>query len=130
LIAAAAAAVVSIGIFIVALSKSGVASATGGVLATTQATVAVMRDASLDDAARARAVQRSSVKLLRDVASIFLRGGLSLVASLAPIWLLDATGLVPARAVFEFLSRVDVMAASTILMVVGYLAWTRVWRAN
>jgi len=130
LIAAAAAAVVSIGIFIVALSISGVASATGGVLATTQATVAAMRDASLDDAARERAVQRSAVKLIRDFASIVLRGGLSLVASLVPIWLLDAAGLVPARAVFEFLSRPDVLAASTILMVVGYLAWTRVWRAN
>ena len=130
MIAAAAAAVVSIGIFIVALSISGVASATGGVLATTQATVAAMRDASLDDAARERAVQRSAVKLIRDFASIVLRGGLSLVASLVPIWLLDAAGLVPARAVFEFLSRPDVLAASTILMVVGYLAWTRVWRAN
>ena len=130
MIAAAAAAVVSIGIFIVALSISGVASATGGVLATTQATVAAMRDASLDDAARERAVQRSAVKLIRDFASIVLRGGLSLVASLVPIWLLDAAGLVPAGAVFEFLSRPDVLAASTILMVVGYLAWTRVWRAN
>jgi hypothetical protein len=124
------AAILSVGIFVAALSMSGVAGAASGVLATTQATMAVMRDATLDDAARERAVQRSSLKLVSDFVSILLRGGLSLAASLLPIWLMDAAGLVSARSVLGFLSRVDVMVGTTIVMVLGYVAWTRVWRSN
>jgi hypothetical protein len=123
-------AILSVGIFVVAFALSGVGGAAAGVLATTQATMAVMRDATLDDAARERAVQRSSLKLVSDFVSIFLRGGLSLAASLLPIWLMDVTGLVSARAVIGFLSRLDVIAGTTIVMVLGYVAWTRVWRSS
>lgn len=126
----AATAVVSLGIFAVALAVSGVVGAAGGVLGTTNQTVAIMRDPGLDDHAREKAIQRASLKLLADFGSILLRGLASIAASLVPVWLMDAAGLAPAHAVFGFLARWDVMLIATVVMVLGYVLRTRLWPSN
>lgn len=125
-----ATAVASLGLFVIALSLSGVMKASAGVLTTTQNTVAIMRDASLDDTMREKAIQRASIKLLSDFASILARGGLALAASLVPVWLMDAAGLADAHAVFGFLSRWDVVLVASVVMVLGYLARRRLWPSN
>lgn len=122
-----ATAVASLSIFAIALGLSGVAGVAAGVLTTTQDAVAVMRDATLDEAAREKAIQRASVRLLSDAAGILVRAALSVAVSLVPIWLVDATGLAPFESVIAFLSRWDVVLIASVVMVAGYFARRRLW---
>jgi hypothetical protein len=123
----AATAVASLGVFVFALVLSGVIGVAGGVLTTTQDAVATMRDRSLDDAAREKAIQRASLRLLSDVGSILVRGALSVAVSLVPVWLADATGLATFEAVFGFLSRWDVVVIASAVMIAGYVIQSRLW---
>jgi hypothetical protein len=119
-----------LGIFVVALRLSGIVGASAAVLATTRDTLAVIRDSSLDDAAREKAVQRASVNLMARFGSILARGGLALGASLLPVWLADTAGLASSGAVFELLSRWDVMLITAAVMVAGFVIPVRPWRSS
>jgi hypothetical protein len=123
-------AIATLAILAVALWVSGVMRVSAGVLSTTRNATAILRDPALDDMAREKAMQRTSLKLLADFGSILLRGGISLAVSFAPIWLADVTGLASSRAVMDFLSRVDVVVVASIVMVAGYLLRVRMWPSN
>jgi hypothetical protein len=125
-----ATAVACIAVFVVALRISGVVGASAGVLTTTQQAVAIMRDGSIDDAAREKAIQRASIGLIASFGSILLRAALALAASLLPVWLAGMADLARPRDVFEFLSRRDVILAATGVMIVGYVARVRLWPSN
>jgi hypothetical protein len=123
-------ALAALAILAVALWVSGVMRVSAGVLATTQSAAAIMRDPALDDLAREKAIQRASMRLLGDFASILFRSILCLAVSIAPIWLADATGLASSHAVIQFLSRTDVIVVASVVMVVGYLIRARMWPSN
>jgi len=125
-----ATAILSLLLFVAALSYSGVIGAAAGVLATARGAAAVMRDEALDDRARERAVQQASLRLFSGFASILGRGVLSLAASVLPIWAADATGLASAGAVLAFLARVDVIVIASAVMVAGYLFRVRLWPSS
>lgn len=125
-----ATAVAALAIFAIAIWVSGVMRVSVGVLSTTQNAAAIMRDPALDDLQREKAIQRASLRLLADFGSILFRGVASLAISFAPIWLADVSGLASARAVMDFLSRVDVIVVASIVMIAGYVLRVRMWPSN
>ena len=121
----AAAAIASIGCFIVAFWLLGVARVGAGVLTVARGAVAAMRDENLDDAAREKAVQRASLQLMGAFASILVRSALALLISFLPIWIASLAGLASIEAVVAFLSRWDVIAVASMAVIAGYVIWTR-----
>jgi hypothetical protein len=123
-------AVASLATFSLALWWFGLREAAGRVLATSQSAMAIVRDEHLDDTTREKEVQRMSLRLFREFASILIRGLLAAAVSLAPVWAASLMGAATAEQVFTFLSRWDVIAAATVVMTVGYLVATRPWQSN
>jgi hypothetical protein len=76
-----------------ALWAFGVVGVAANVLATARDAVAAMRDESLDDEAREKAVQRASLQLISASTSILVRSALVFAVSFLPIWLASLTGL-------------------------------------
>ena len=118
--------IVSIAVFISALWVFGVVRVSSDALVSTREAVAVMRDESLDDAAREKAVRRASLRLLGAFLSILVRSALAFAASLLPIWLAARTGIVRTEEVFRYLARWDVILTSSVILTVGYVIWIRI----
>lgn len=123
----AAVGIASIVLFLIALWRLGLVRVAAGALATAQGALAVMRDASLDDAAREKAAQAASLRLLGIFFSITWRGGLSLGISLLPIWLADISGQAASAEVIGFLSRWDVIGIASAVVVAFYVVRVRLW---
>ena len=123
----AAAGIASIVLFLIALWRLGLVRIAQGALATAQGALTTMRDPALDDAAREKAVQAASLRLMGTFASIVLRGALALGVSLLPIWLADLAGLAASGEVIFFLSRWDVIAVASVVIVAGYVVRVRLW---
>lgn len=123
----AAVGIASIVLFLVALWLFRLVPTAAGALATAQGAVGAMRDEALDDAAREKAVQSASLRLMGAFASIVVRGALSLGASLLPIWLADVAGLAAGNDVIDFLSRWDVIIIATVVIVAGYVIRIKLW---
>ena len=121
----AAAAIASIGCFIVTFWLLGVARVGAGVLTVARGAVTAMRDENLDDAAREKAVQRASLQLMGAFASILVRSALALLISFLPIWIASLAGLASIEAIVAFLSRWDVIAVASMAVIAGYVIWTR-----
>ncbi len=119
--------IVSIVVFIGALWGSDVARVGAGALTTTQGAIAAMRDESLNDEAREKAVQRASLQLMGAFASILVRGGLTLMVSILPLWLASLAGLAEIEEVMHYLSRWDVIIIASVVITVGYVVWMRPW---
>jgi len=121
----AATAILSIGAFLIAFWRLRVAEIAAGVLVTARDALATMRDEALDDRQRERAVQQASIRLMGAFVSILLRSLLALLAALLPIWAVALTGLAPQDAVVSYLSRWDVIAVATLVILAGFVVWTR-----
>jgi hypothetical protein len=100
------------------------------VLATAQGAVAAMRDESLDDEAREKVVQRASIQLMGAFASILVRGALTFLASILPIWLGSLAGLAEIEEVMDYLSRCDVILIASVVITAGFVIWMRLWRSR
>ena len=120
-------AITSVVVFIGALWAFGVARVGAGALTTTQGAITVMRDASLNDEAREKAVRRASLQLMGAFASILVRGALTLMASILPLWLASLAGLAETEEVMHFLSRWDVIVIASVVSTVGFVIWMRPW---
>ena len=118
-------AAVSIGVFIFGLRFFGVFRVAGNVLVTAQGAVAVLRDKSLDDSTREKKLQRTALQLFGTFISILIRSMLSLLSSLVPSWIASFMGLLEVEDVISYLSRWDVIAIATVVMVAGYFIWKR-----
>lgn len=81
----------------------------------------VVRDASLDDAAKEERLRRQSLRLF----GLFgrLAGGslLALALPLAAVWLADRAGLASTAAVLSVLERVDFLVGVTVAGGIAYL---------
>lgn len=122
-----ATAAASIGVFLVALWLSGVVPASASALAIARGALGAMRDSGLDDAAREKAVQRASLRLIGTFVSILVRGAVAIGASLLPIWLADVAGLAANDQVIDFLARWDVIVIASSVIVLGYLVRMWLW---
>jgi hypothetical protein len=116
-------AIVSIGAFFGGFWLSGVSRIATEVLVTTRQAAATMRDDSLDEAAREKFMQRSSLRLVSHMCALLIRSAAAVAAAFAPILLAHAVGLVQAQRVFALLSRWETALATTV--VAGVVYWIR-----
>jgi hypothetical protein len=125
-----ATAATAIGVFLVAVWLCGVVPESAAALAIARDAFGAMQDPALDDAAREKAVQRASIRLLGKFVSILLRGAVAIGISLLPIWASDVSGLAASDQVVDFLSRWDVILIASVVIVLGYLVRARLWAPN
>jgi hypothetical protein len=125
-----ATAAASISVFLVVLWLSGVVPASASALAIARGALGAMRDARVDDAAREKAVQRASLRLIGTFVSILVRGAVAIAASLLPIWVADVSGFASSDQVIEFLSQWEVIVIASIVIVMGYLVRMWLWAPN
>jgi len=123
----AATAIASMGVFLGALRLSGLLRIGAEILVIAKGALASMRDPSLDDEAREAHARRAAVRLFGGFVSIFLRSVLTLLAAFLPIWAASLTGAVEIAEVLAYLARWDVIVVATVVIVVGYLGWRRLW---
>jgi len=113
------AAALAITAFLIGFSVFGVVPAAKGAVALAGSATGTIRDKSLSDDEKEAAVQKAALGMLRASGSIFWRVAATLIATVAPIYLMDLLGLVSASAVFGFLARVDVIIGATVLVSAG-----------
>lgn len=118
---------ISIVLFLVAFWSVRVIPIAAGVLSTAQGVIHVVRDPTLDDEVREKAVQRASVQLFGAFFSILLRSIAALAAAVAPIYLADFMDLAPRMEVMVFLARWDVIIGATVIICGVYYAVARLW---
>jgi hypothetical protein len=123
----AAAAIAAVAVFAVAFWQLGVIRAASGAIAISRDSMGVMRDPQLDERARERAMQQASLRLIGACASILFRSLIAVLLSLVPIWAFSALGIVTFDQVLTFLSRWDVIAIVTVIMLAGYGLKKRLW---
>ncbi|MCD4811292.1 sulfotransferase [bacterium] len=120
-----ATAVVSIGVFICALRLFGVVRVAASVLVIAQKAVTFLRENSFDDRTREKELQHAALQLFGAFISILIRSMLTFLASLVPIWLASLMGLVKIDDVTRYLSRLDVIVITAVLIIAGYVVWIR-----
>jgi hypothetical protein len=121
---------VSVLLLAVALDRVGVVRVATAAMGTAQGAVAVMQDGSVDDSVREHAMQKASVRLFGQFASIVGRVAVALVVSFIPIAVADRSGMASATSVIAFLSRLDVIVVVSVAMIVGYMIRIRLWPSN
>lgn len=121
-------AIVSTLVFILALHGLRVINIGRKVIVVAQRGVDAIRDQSLSDEEKEKTVQQASLSLAAAFGSIIVRGGLTLAASFVPIYLADRLGYASIEQVLSFLSRLDVIAVLSIVIIAGYVVGPRLWR--
>jgi len=96
----------------------------------TRSATAAMRDPARDDAAREAVARQAARSLFAATLRILLRGALALALALVPAILASLAGLKPLDAVIAYLSRPDVILATTAVILAGWLAGLRLWPAR
>ncbi|MEM7268685.1 MAG: hypothetical protein AAF401_05470 [Pseudomonadota bacterium] len=86
-------------------------------VATARSAVDVMKDRSLDDDAKEKAVQKASLGLFRDFGGILVRSAVILAGAAAPAYLAEFAGLTTAQTVFDWLLRWDVILIASLVSV-------------
>jgi hypothetical protein len=115
--------------FLAAFQLLRIVPAAQAAIVTSRQTMAVMNDATLDERAKETAVQRAALSLMKGFLSLVLRSALALVAAWLPIELADLAGLVPAEATMAFLMRLDVIAVTSVIVVLVLWLGGRSWRS-
>ena len=119
-------AVISVTLFLIAFWWLKITRVGADALKISRSAMAAMGDKSLDDDTREKMIQSASVKLFGSFFSILIRSILTLAIAFLPVWLADLTGIAGMHAVFGFLSRIDVIIITSIVMIGGYLVLMRV----
>lgn len=122
----AATAILSIGLFICGLRLFGVLRVAASVIVSAQESAIILKDKSIEDSEREKKLQKFAIQLLGSFISISIRSIFTLFLSFLPIWLASFMGLVGIEDVISFLSRWDVIAITTALMVLGYYVWKKI----
>lgn len=121
-------ALLTIVVFMVALSYSGLVGVATEAVHHARSASAVMRDAELDDHEKERAVRSTSLKLFGSFANIVVRGVAVFLISLIPAVIAEFAGLSTTSAVLEWLARPDVIVIVSVVLIAGYFAVKRLWR--
>ena len=122
--------VASILAFVIAFWLAKVVPAARKAIQTASGAASAMSSKDMDDEAKEKATQKAAISLLGSVGSIALRSAISLVAAAVPIYAADAAGLAPVDAVVDFMSRWDVIIIVSVVMIIGYIAASRLWPAK
>jgi hypothetical protein len=86
-----------------------------------------MRDTSLNDEAREKAIQGFSINLFGSFFSILIRSIAALLSAALPIYISDKLGFVVAENVTEFLSRWDVIIILSLVICTGWYFKNKLW---
>ena len=113
--------ITSIGLFIYSLYAFGLLQAGKLVLNDVQYAFTIIRDDRIDDDRREKEIQKASIKLFGVFISILIRTVLTLVISIVPVYIANKTGLINYNDIIEFVSRWDVIAVTSILMIGGFV---------
>ena len=120
-------AIASIAAFVLAFWATAIARVATDALATAQGALAALRDPSLDDAAREKAVQQASLRLMGAFASLLLRGAAVVGAAALPIWLGSLAGLAESGEVLRYLSSWPTILVSSLALTAAFVLWPRRW---
>lgn len=112
--------------FIAAFELLGIVPKAREAIATSRQTAAVMGDKSLDDDAKEAAVQKAAGSLMKGFFGLVLRIIGILAAAYVPIFLADLAGLVPEAETLGFMLRLDVILATTVIVIAIIWAVTKV----
>ena len=115
------AAVLAIAAFLAAFTVLGIVATARQALTTTGNAVSVMRDLALSDLEKEKAVQSAALALLKAVWHLLWRFAVCLFLAVSLIWLFDLAGLAGVDDTFGFLSRVDVLIVSTLVIGIGMI---------
>ena len=107
--------------FIAAFKFLGILPKAQEAMTVSRRTAAVMGDRTLDEAAKEKAVQAAAGTLMMGFFGLVLRIVGILAAAYVPIFLADITGLLPEAEALAFMLRLDVIAVTSVLVVV--LIW-------
>lgn len=111
--------ILSVLAFLAAFQLLGIVPKARAAIATSRQTAQVMGDASLDDDAKEAATQRAAKELLLGFGGLVVRIIGLLAATYVPIWGADVTGLLPQEDAIAFLVRLDVLVATTLIVIAG-----------
>ena len=103
--------------FIAAFEFLGLLPRAQAAMAVSRRTAAVMGDATLDEAAKEKAVQAAALELMKGFLGLVLRIAGILAAAYVPIFLADLTGLLPEAEALAFMLRLDVILVTTVLVI-------------
>ena len=113
-------ALTSIAFFLITFWLFKITRVSAEALKTSRSAIAALGDKSLDDDAREKIIQSASIKLFGAFISILIRSVLTLAISVLPIWMAHWTEIASMDAVVDFLSRWDVIAIISIVIIGGY----------
>lgn len=120
-------AVISIGMFIIAFWLLRIVPLGIKASLASKEAVLILRNADNDDSTREIEARKASIVLMRMFFSILYRSALTLAASFLPIWLADRFNWASIEEVTSFLVRFDVMFISSFVLIIVYVAGTRLW---
>jgi hypothetical protein len=111
----------SIALFLVCFWVFRVVPAAAAIVASARGAFAALRDPQLTDDAKETAAQRASLALLGGLFSILLRAAAAVAVSLAPPLAFAALGLASLDDTYALLASWEVIAVTTVAMVVGFV---------
>ncbi|QIE43980.1 hypothetical protein [Meridianimarinicoccus aquatilis] len=114
--------------FLVAFQALGIVAKAREAIETSRQTARVMGDTTLDDDAKEAAVQNAAKTLMIGFGGLVLRIVGILGAAYVPIFLADALGIVPQDTTLGFMLRIDVILASTVIVIAGVWLLARMRR--
>jgi hypothetical protein len=115
----------SIVLFALAFVAVGVVGAATRAVAVARDAFAVMADQTIGDDERESSVRRASLELMAGFVSITTRTAAAAALGLLPVWASDGLGWVRTDDVLLLMSRWDVLATSTAVLVVAFITWRR-----
>lgn len=114
-------------LFIAVLWLLGIARVAANVLVIAKQATVSMRDESLDEESREKAVQRASIQLFGAFFWILMRGVAAFLVAFLPIWIANLAGIANTEDVVAYLSRWDVIVIVSLVVIGGYIIWMRLW---
>lgn len=86
---------------------------------------ATLRDGSLDDLAKEKAVQRSALEMVKQTVQLAVKLLVILLVTAFPVWLAVTLGWIGMDRFAQFALRIDVLLITTALMVAAVFTWRR-----
>jgi hypothetical protein len=112
-------------LFIILVYMVGLVRHAREVIAVSRSSMTVLSDASVDDDAKEKALQKSAIRLFSLLVLMLVGTAISLVAPIGVVWLLDLFGIVSLDAVLAILARWDFIVIASLVGVAAYVALER-----
>ena len=103
----------------------GLSRWTGQVMKRVKDSMAVLRNSQLDDHAKEKALQHSTVRLFKLLSLLLVGSAVAVLAPVAVVWLFDAIGLISFDAVLDMLQRLDFLLAAMLISFAAFFALRR-----